>query len=237
MTPSLKIRILILFRRFLKGLKNSIINRIFTGLIVIIPLGVTFYVVQFLYLLLYNKLGPLTKKVFYKVPDYFVPGVSLSLIVLTIFLLGILTNMYIGRRLFYFFESILEQIPFIKTVYNATKQIVAVFTKTKEEKSQSGPAIFIDFPFQGVKNIALVTNNIEVEGLGSFKSVFVPTTPNPTSGYFELVPQDSVSSEVEIPMDEIVTMLLSGGVVTPEILKVKSDMLSEIKKDNEKYEK
>lgn len=229
MTPSLKLRLFVLFKRFFRGLKSSIINRIFTGLIVIIPVGVTFYVIQFLYLLLYNKLGPLTKKVFYTVPDYFVPAISLILIVSGIFFLGVITNMYIGSRLFYLFESILERIPFIKTVYNATKQIVAVFTKAKEEKSKSGPAIFIDFPFSGVKSIALVTNNVEIEGLGSFTTVFVPTTPNPTSGYFELVPKDAVRDEMEIPMDEIVTMLLSGGVVTPEILKADSDRRQESK--------
>lgn len=235
MTPSLKLRLIILMKRFLRRLKSSILNRIFTGLIVIIPVGVTFYVIQFLYLLLYNKLGPLTKKIFYTVPDYFVPAVSLVLIILGIFLLGVVTNMYIGSRVFYLFESILERIPFIKTVYNATKQIVAVFTKAKEEKSKSGPAIFIDFPFSGVKNIALVTNTVEIDGLGSFKTVFVPTTPNPTSGYFELVPLDSAGDEVEIPMDEIVTMLLSGGVVTPELLKVDSDILQELQKVEKKH--
>lgn len=233
MVPSLKIRLIVFLRRFIRGLKNSIINRIFTGLIVVIPLGVTFYVVQFLYLLLYNKLGPLTKKMFYDVPDYFVPGISLLLIILGIFLLGLLTNMYIGRKLFYFFESILERIPFIKTVYNAMKQIVTVFAKVKEEKEKSGPAVFVDFPFQGIKSIALVTNEVNIEGLGLFKTVFVPTTPNPTSGYFEIIPHDCVSSEAEIPMEEIVTMVLSGGVVTPEILKAKSDIQSEIRKVSE----
>ncbi len=235
MTLSLKLRFIVLLKRFFRGLKSSIINRIFTGLIVIIPLGVTFYVIQFLYFLLYNKLGPLTKKIFYTVPDYFVPAISLTLIILGIFFLGVITNMYIGSRLFYLFESILERIPFIKTLYNATKQIVAIFTKTKEEKSKSGPAIFIDFPFPGVKNIALITNSVEIEGLGSFTTVFVPTTPNPTSGYFELVPKDDVGNEMEIPMDEIVTMLLSGGVVTPEILKADSDILQELKKIEKKH--
>ncbi len=226
MTPPIKSRLMIILKNFINGVKTLLINRIFTGLIVIIPVGVTFYVIQFLYLLLSNKLGPLTKKVFYQVPDYFVPGISLLLIIVGIFILGLLTNMYIGRRLFYFFESILDRIPFIKTLYNATKQIVSVFTKSKEEK-KSGPAIFIDFPFVGVKNIALVTNNVDIEGLGSFKTVFVPTTPNPTSGYFVLVPVDCIGKEAEIPMDEIVTMLLSGGVVTPEILKVNIDTLQE----------
>ena len=226
MTPPIKSRLMIILKNFINGIKTLLINRIFTGLIVIIPVGVTFYVIQFLYLLLSNKLGPLTKKVFYQVPDYFVPGISLLLIIVGIFILGLLTNMYIGRRLFYFFESILDRIPFIKTLYNATKQIVSVFTKSKEEK-KSGPAIFIDFPFVGVKNIALVTNNVDIEGLGSFKTVFVPTTPNPTSGYFVLVPVDCIGKEAEIPMDEIVTMLLSGGVVTPEILKVNIDTLQE----------
>ena len=235
MTPSLKLRLIVLLMRFFRGLKSSILNRIFTGLIVIIPLGVTFYVIQFLYFLLYNKLGPLTKRIFYTVPDYFVPAISLILIVLGIFFLGVTTNMYIGSRLFYLFESILERIPFIKTVYNATKQIVTVFTKAKEEKSKSGPATFIDFPFPGIKSIALITNSVEIEGLGSFTTVFVPTTPNPTSGYFELVPKEDAKDEMEIPMDEIVTMVLSGGVVTPEILKADSDILQELQKIEKKH--
>ncbi|MGC8738190.1 MAG: DUF502 domain-containing protein [Candidatus Hydrogenedens sp.] len=235
MHPSLKLRLIILLKRLFRAIKTSIINRIFTGLIVIIPVGVTFYVIQLLYLLLHNKLGPLTKKIFYTVPDYFVPAISLILIILGILFLGVITNIYVGSRLFYLFESILERIPFIKTIYNATKQIVSVFTKAKEEKQKSGPAIFIDFPFPGVRSIALVTNSVEIEGLGSFKTVFVPTTPNPTSGYFELVPQDSVGDEMEIPMDEIVTMILSGGVVTPEVLKADSYMQQELQKIEKKH--
>ncbi len=168
--------------------------------------------------------------VYDKVPEYFIPVVSLLLIILGIFFLGVVTNLYIGRKIFYLFENILESIPVIKTVYNATKQIVAVFTKAKEEKQKSGPSIFIDFPFVGVKNIALVTNEVEVQGLGRFKTVFVPTTPNPTSGYFQLVPEECISGEEEIPMDEIVTMLLSAGVVTPEKLKVELDAKQEINK-------
>ncbi len=66
--------------------------------------------------------------------------------------------------------------------------------------------------------------------MGRFKTVFVPTTPNPTSGYFQLVPEECISGEEEIPMDEIVTMLLSAGVVTPEKLKVELDAKQEINK-------
>ncbi len=162
MQISIKSRLIIYFRKFLRGLKTTIINRLFTGLIVIIPLGVTFYVIQFIYSLLSKKLTPLTSKLFVydKVPEYFIPVVSLLLIILGIFFLGVVTNLYIGRKIFYLFENILESIPVIKTVYNATKQIVAVFTKAKEEKQKSGPSIFIDFPFVGVKNIALVTNEV-----------------------------------------------------------------------------
>jgi len=223
MPPTLRKKLIIYVKRFLKTLKNSILNRIFTGLIVILPLGVTFYVVQFFYSILSNRLSPLTKKVFSQVPDYLVPLLSLSIIILGIFILGLLTNMYIGRRLFYLFENILEHIPFIKTIYNATKQIVVVLTKAREEKKKSNLAIFIDFPFPGVKNIALVTNQIDIKGLGSFTTVFVPTTPNPTSGYFELVPKECVTGEVEVPMDEVITMILSGGIVTPEMLKVEQE--------------
>ncbi len=216
-------------KSFLNNIWNRIkaifINRILTGLAVIIPLGVTFYIVQFFYFFLANRLTPLTRKYLTNVPEYVVPISSIIFLLLGIYLLGFLTNLYIGSKLFSLFEWFLEKIPFIKTLYVSMKKIVSIFTQKKEEEETvtSGPVVFIDFPFPGAKNIAFVTNDIEIEGLGKFKTVFVPTVPNPTSGYFQLVPHDFVYDKSPLPIDEATTMILSAGFVTPESLKVKED--------------
>lgn len=213
-------------RKILSSIRNIFLNRILTGLIVIIPLGITFYVIQFIYYLLVIRLVPLTSKVFYQVPPLLVPIASLLVIVISIFLLGFLANALVGRKIISLFENLLERIPIIKTIYSATKQIVSIFTKqrveeTSTDKTIEGSAIFVDFPHVGVKSVAIVTNKVTINGLGEFVSVFVPTTPNPTSGYFQLIPKHLCLEDIDLPFNEVVTMLLSGGFVSPEKLSVK----------------
>ncbi len=225
-TPIKKSRLKSFFSNLISNIKTIFINRILTGLAVIIPLGVTFYIVQFFYFFLANRLTPLTRKYLTNVPEYVVPIASIVFLFLGIYLLGFITNLYIGSKLFSLFELFLEKIPFIKTLYVSMKKIVSIFTQKKEEGEEaatSGPVVFIDFPFPGAKNIAFLTNDIEIEGIGKLKTVFVPTVPNPTSGYFQLVPHEFVYEKTQIPIEEVTTMILSAGFVTPESLKVKED--------------
>ncbi len=211
--------------KFLSGLYNLILNRILAGVVLIVPLGVTYYVVLFVYSYLVTRITPLGSRIFYKVPPYFAPVASILLIIVIIFLLGFLTRLVIGRKVVSLVEKFLEKIPVIKTIYNSTKKIIEVFLRTSVgSDGKQKFAVTIDFPYKGVKSIGIVTNKIEVEGIGECYTLFVPTVPNPTSGYFEIVPVDKVSAEIPATTEEIISMLLSGGIVTPELMKTSNTL-------------
>lgn len=208
------------FTRFFKLIYSVFLNRVLAGVVLIVPIGVTYYVVMFVYSILLIKVTPLGGRLFDKVPTYFAPLASISIILLVIFALGLLTRFVIGRKVVSLIEWILEKIPVIKTIYGAVKKIVEVFLSTSSEGKEKKIAVIIDFPFQGVKSVGIVTNRIEIDGIGECYTLFVPTVPNPTSGYFEMVPVDKVSEGVDASTEEIISMLLSGGVVTPEAMRV-----------------
>lgn len=210
-----------LVSKFLRALYNLILNRVLAGIVVIVPLGVTYYVVMFVYSLLIVRISPLGSKLFVDVPPYFAPLATILLIMIGIFLLGFLTRLVVGRKIVSLVETILEKIPVIKTIYNAVKKILEVFLKTSSEVGETQKfAVVIDFPYPGVKSVGIVTNKVEIEGIGKCYTLFVPTVPNPTSGYFEIVPVNKISAELSASTEEIVSMLLSGGVVTPDSLRV-----------------
>ncbi len=210
-----------LVSKFLRVLYNLILNRVLAGVVVIVPLGVTYYVVMFVYSLLIVRVSPLGSKLFVDVPQYFAPIATIFLIMIGILLLGFFTRLVVGRRIVSLVETILEKIPVIKTIYNAVKKILEVFLRTSTEVGETQKfAVIIDFPFPGVKSVGIVTNKVEIEGIGKCYTLFVPTVPNPTSGYFEIVPVNKISAELSVSTEEIVSMLLSGGVVTPDSMRV-----------------
>ncbi|MCX8065641.1 MAG: DUF502 domain-containing protein [Candidatus Hydrogenedentes bacterium] len=206
--------------KLIRLLYNLILNRVLAGLVLIVPLGVTYYVVVFVYSILIVRITPLGNRFFEKVPPYFAPLVSILLIVLGIFALGFLTRLVIGKKIVSLIESVFEKIPVIKTIYGAVKKIVEVILRTSTDSLEKKFVVTIDFPFRGVKSIGIVTNKIHVEGMGECYTLFVPTVPNPTSGYFIIVPVDKVTSEIMATTEEVVSMLLSGGIVTPEAMRV-----------------
>lgn len=140
--------------------------------------------------------------------------------VIAICLLGWLAQAVIGRRILEGFEQLIARIPFVQTIYGSVKRLITVLQQ-KPEGAQR--VVLIEFPSPEMKTVGLVTRVFRDSVTGrELAAVYVPTTPNPTSGYLEIVPVDKLVP-TNWSMDEAMTFIISGGAIAPEHLQYDRD--------------
>ena len=184
---------------------QSIKRRIFAGLIAIVPIAVTFWILKFLFIFLDGFAAPLLKKV-----DIEIHGLGIILTLLFIFILGILITNVLGKTIFSWGEKILDKLPFVNTIYNTIKQITSAFSSSTVKSFEQ--VVFIQYPRKGLWTMCFVTNQSKNENGESFYHVFVPTTPNPTSGVFIIVPQkDAIHPDISV--EDGLKAIISGGIL------------------------
>ncbi len=205
---------------------NSLKRYFITGLISIIPLWITWLVLSFLFKMLSGIGSPLVKWLgkqasprFPEVAEMLESEVMLSivgvvLVVASLFLLGWFTTNVIGRSLFSFFEGLLDRIPLVKTIYGSVKKFLQVLQD--KPKGDVQRVVLINFPSPEMKTVGLVTRTLVDSASGRLlAAVYVPTTPNPTSGYLEIVPVEDIIS-TNWTFDEAMTFIVSGGAISPD---------------------
>lgn len=193
----------------------------FAGVLVTLPLALTIFLVQFFFVSLDAQLSPVVTKLLLKLhvpidPDYRVPGLGLVAIVIIILMAGLFTRNIIGRKLVDFGEGLLVKIPIFKNIYVGAKQVIETFGSARTGAFRR--VVMIEYPRHGIYSLAFVTNERqgEIEKLidRDMVSVFLPTTPNPTSGYFLMLPKEDVV-ELGMSVEDGIKMVISGGMVTP----------------------
>jgi len=144
---------------------------------------------------------------------WFQSAVAVLLTLMALYLLGWAATQVLGRRLLALFDSIMERIPMVQTVYGSTKKLLASLQK-KPDKLQR--VVLVNFPTENMKTVGLVTRVFRDADTGrELAAVYVPTTPNPTSGYLEIVPVENLVS-TDWTVDEATTFVISGGAVAPD---------------------
>ena len=188
-----------------------------TGLLIWVPIGLTAWVLKFLIstmdqslLLLPNEFQPealLGMNVY---------GVGTILTLLVVFITGIMTANIIGQKLLIFWEGVLWRIPVVKSIYWSIKQVSDTIFSSKGEAFRK--ALLVQYPREGSWTIAFMTGqpggDVANHLKGDYISVYVPTTPNPTSGFFLMMPKDDVI-ELDMSVDEALKYIISMGVVSP----------------------
>lgn len=185
-----------------------------TGLLVWIPLVITIWVIG----LIVNTLGGF-------VPDFLssqalfhrhIPGFGFVLVVVVILVTGVFTANFLGRRLFTLWERLLNQIPLVRSIYSSVKQVSDTVLAPNGRAFRQ--AVLIEYPRKGSWTIAFLTGEPGGEVAshlpGEHLSVYVPTTPNPTSGFFLIVPREEVI-ELRMTVDAALKYIVSMGVVAP----------------------
>lgn len=138
---------------------------------------------------------------------------ALLMTLVVLYVVGWLANLVIGKKLLSLFDGLINRIPLVQTIYGGSKKLLTAL-QTRPEGAER--VVLIDFPSPEMKTVGLVTRVIREEGTGrELAAVYVPTTPNPTSGYLEIVPLDKLTP-TNWTVDQAMTFIISGGAVSPD---------------------
>jgi uncharacterized membrane protein len=188
-------------------------TRIASGLVVLIPLVITLAVIRFLFDFTSGILLPVIDPAVEDWPALARAGLSLLILVVVVYLLGALATNIVGRRVLSIGEGVVLRLPFVKVVYSISKQVVAAF---QGQGSQAFKAVvFVEFPQPGMRAVGFVTSRMTREDGSVWNTVFVPTTPNPTTGFLQLIPQERLE-QTGYTVEEGIKMVMSLGVLVPE---------------------
>jgi uncharacterized membrane protein len=195
----------------------------FSGVVLLAPLGITFFVFNWLVL----KIGGSFKnKVFFFLPREILSDPQMELfwnitatiiVVCLITLLGFLSRYFVAKYLWSIGERILHNLPVVNTVYTSVKQIIDTFSS--ENRAVFQKVVIIQFPRKGAYAMGFLTSRSKGEIRNktekAMQNVFVPTTPNPTSGFLVMLPEDEVQ-ELDMSVGEGMKFIISGGAVAPD---------------------
>jgi uncharacterized membrane protein len=189
------------------------------GLLVWVPLGFTVLVIKFLIDLMDRTLLLLPPGLR---PDnllgFRIPGLGVLLTVVVVLVTGVIAANLVGRKLVQFGERMVARIPLVRSIYSGVKQVTETMFSNGGRSFRS--VVLIEYPRKGVWTLAFLTgaqgaSEIEAKVGGSVSHLFVPTTPNPTSGFFLAVPTNDVIV-LDMTIDEGIKMIMSAGVVVPK---------------------
>ena len=200
-----------------KEKKRSIFARIrnyfIAGVVVLIPIGITVYLTIFL-VSISSKILPKEINPNNYLP-YDIPGVEIVTAVLLITLIGWLSLSFLGKKLLNLFNNILKKIPILRTIYSAIVQMTETFTRKKEGKKN---VVLVEYPRKGSWAVGFATNEnsgeITRKTNKKLINVFVPTTPNPTSGFLLMFPEDEVIY-LDLSFEEASKFIVSAGTSNP----------------------
>ncbi len=201
---------------------------VLTGLLTAIPIWATWLVLRFMLRLLAEVGNPIAARLSAALrpsspalADWllhlgFQALIAAALILLVLYLLGWTATRVVGRRLIRGFDRLVERIPLVQTIYGSVRQLVGVL---QQESDKTQRVVLINFPSPEMKTVGLVTRTLTDDVTGrELAAVYVPTTPNPTSGYLEIVPLDQVTP-TNWTVDEAMTFVISAGAVAPETMR------------------
>jgi len=181
-----------------------------TGLVAIAPLAITAWVLWRFYGFISGTMRPWLQRVpalAEAYPEFFLTFAGIVIFVLLITLIGVLARNLIGIAFFRLIERVVERIPIVKSMYSGTKQIAAVLLQ--DRRTAFKQVVLFAYPRPGVYALGFLTSDL---GTGGTVAVFLPTTPNPTSGFMLLVPRDEVRL-VDLAVEDAIKLIMAGGSI------------------------
>ena len=196
----------------------SAIRRVFLqGLVLTVPLYITFWILKLFLGSLDSFLDPVYRRVF----GHHIYGLGLASALVAIFLIGLLTRNLVGKWILQGLESLLLSIPIVKSVYHAAKELMDAFSGANKARVFR-EVLLVEYPRREMYSVGFSTNRVElVKESGENEklvNVYIPHPPNPTSGMFVLLPLEQVHP-LDISVEEGLKLVLSGGIVSPRTLK------------------
>lgn len=189
---------------------NHLKSKFVTGLFVVIPLGITIFILKFLFNFADGILGSYLDSLFSAIAheEFHFPGLGMLTGAVVIYLSGLLATNVLGTQFLKWWDAFLSKIPLVKSIYTSSKQLTHVF---KDGKTSYRRAVFVEWPRKGVRAVGFVTAEVMRNG-ERLLVVYVPTMPNPTSGFALFFREDEVL-ESGMTVEDAVKFVVSGGVV------------------------
>jgi len=189
-----------------------------SGLLVTVPLIVTYFVLRFLFNLLDGLLNP----VVHDLLGYDIPGLGVAVTLLLVLLAGIITTNFVGARMVHHGDRVLGRLPLVRIIYTAAKQLVDSMLAT--QKKAFSEVVLIEYPRRGLYALGFLSSRCRLrqeDSENQMAMVFIPSTPTPISGFVLLVPLTDIYP-VDISVEEAVKILVSGGIATPDLIRTKN---------------
>jgi len=187
-----------------------------TGLFCILPITLTIAVFTITFRVLLTWLEPLKR--FHLPFLHTIPYSEVILAIAIIFLAGMLYNMFILRPIIHAIENLFSRIPLIRPVYSGIKKLVDAFSF--QDKASFTKVVRVEFPRPGIYSIGFLANQVDEkitpETSKKYYSIFIPTTPNPTSGFLIIAPENEITV-IDISRQAAMAMIISGGIIQPDI--------------------
>ena len=195
-----------LLKRFFLHIRTTLI----AGLLAILPIGVTLFVLKFFFELLDPILGPIfdmgNVRIF--------PGLGLIVLLILLYVVGIITTKILSARIVNLGHKLIERIPVISSIYSTTRSGVEILSGTQGFESRG--VVLVDFPRLAMKAIGLITAELGVLKGEPMVAVYIPTTPVPSSGFLIVVALSDVTP-TDISVDDAMKIIVSGGILANEI--------------------
>lgn len=204
---------------------NLYLKRTFlAGILTALPIIITYFFLSFIlkrisgFLIPYLDLLSEMLNVSLSETEKFV--LSLTFLIIIIFLIGVFAKIYVGKKTIHLFEKILSKIPIIRSIYSAIRQIIDAFQMSSNNSFKK--VVLIEYPKSGVYSLGFVTkdtsNYLNTQIKEKCSNVFIPTTPNPTSGFLLIVPNKDII-ELDLTIEEGIKFVMSVGLLSPEKIK------------------
>ena len=192
------------------------------GVLVILPIGITVLVLKFFFDLLDPVLEPLVGLL----PGRSVTGTGLVALIVLIYLLGLFASLVVGRRLIGVGHRVMEVIPVVKGIYGTTRMAIAILSKNQngnrngdlDDGQQYAGVVLIEYPRAGIMSIGLITSSMLDTNGEEVLSVYIPTTPIPSSGFLVIVSASEVT-RTEMSVEDAMRVVISGGIRLDTVFK------------------
>lgn len=195
------------------------------GLIFLLPIAITFSLFNFCFNLIISWLEPL-RRLHLPMLEV-VPYYEIIVVIIFILAVGIFLQAFILKPIIQFVENIFSKIPLIRTVYFGAKQLIEAFSG--QEKSSFKDVVYVEFPRPGIYSLGFLTSEVQPEIAPdtdqTYYNIYIPTTPNPTTGFFVILTRDQFK-HANISRQDAVALIISGGILQP------SKVTKEIEEDN-----
>lgn len=195
-------------------LRRNIGRHFLAGILVVAPIGVTIWILLWILLTIDSFVQPVMRTILGRT----VPGVGLGITILLVYIVGVITSNVIGRRIVRFGESLLARVPVFRYLYSGIKQFLESFAAPG--KAGFTQVVLVEFPRKGMKAMGFITGELTDESGRKMFSVFIPTTPNPTTGFLEIVGQDELV-RTDISVEEAMKFIVSAGATSTAETKAK----------------